>query len=263
MLPSNGDGSLRPASAWKRQKIRLPNGTWELRTIRPGFRQLLGEITSGQARGVLAEDLDRLLRQPRDGEDLLDAVQIAGATVRSLSESVTLTEGGTPNEQYAAPNLINAANKASADTGRRVSAAARTRLAGQSYHGGIRPYGYEPDPATRLDLAGDRAKYHRALTVPVDAEAGVIRKAADDLLRGISLKAVTRELREARVPTVTGARTGAQWSTRTLRDVLLKPTVAGLALKGRPPARGQEDTRPLVTAPWEPILDRDDVGAAG
>ncbi len=250
LAPGNGDGTLRPASAWKRQRVKLPNGRVELRTIRPGFRKLLAEIASGRARGVLCEDLDRLVRQPGDGEDLIDYVELYGATVRSLSESVTLTNGGTPNEQYAARNLINAAAKSSADTARRVSNA-RSRLAGQSYGGGIRPYGYEPDPATRLDLVGDRAKYHRKLII-VEAEAAVIRQAAADLLRKISLKAVTRDLRENHVPTVTGT----EWNTRTLRDVLLKPTVAGLTPKGRPPARGQEDTRPLVPASWEPILDR-------
>ena len=80
---------------------------------------------------MLGEDLDRLLRQPRDGEDLLDAVELSGATVRSLSESVTLTNGGTDNERYAARNLINAASKASADTARRVSAGRQARHAGK------------------------------------------------------------------------------------------------------------------------------------
>ena len=43
---------------------------------------MLDDLTTGRASAVLAEDLDRLLRQPRDGEDLLDAVEQAGATVR-------------------------------------------------------------------------------------------------------------------------------------------------------------------------------------
>ena len=160
---------------------------YELRTIRPGFRWVLGEVTSGRAQGVLAEDLDRLLRQPRDGEDLLDAVQIAGATVRSLSESVTLTNGGTDNERMAARNLATTAAKASADTARRV-AAGRTLRAGKSYGGGIRPYGYRPDPDTR--------GYRRNL-IMVEAEAAVVRRPPPtSCARALSLKAVARELRE-------------------------------------------------------------------
>ena len=85
MVPGNGNGSLRPASAWKRRKITTPSGRVELRTVRPGFRSMLDDLMTGRASAVLAEDLDRLLRQPRDGEDLLDAVEQAGATCESLS----------------------------------------------------------------------------------------------------------------------------------------------------------------------------------
>ena len=53
--------------------------------------------------------------------------------------------------------------------------------------------------------------------------------AADMLDRGISLKAIARDLRERGVPTVTGA----AWSAKTLREVLIKPAVAGLAVAAR------------------------------
>ena len=79
----------------------------------------------------------------------------------------------------------------------------------------------------------------------VDAEAGVIRQAATDILDrdGISLKAIARELRERGVPTVTGA----AWSAKTLREVLIKPAVAALVLKDGA----------LVPAQWPAILDVD------
>lgn len=235
MVPGNGDGTLRPASAWKRRRITTPSGRVELRTIRPGFRSVLDDLTSGRAGALLAEDLDRVLRQPRDGEDLIDAVELSGATCVSLSGSLTLTEGGTDNERFLARTLANVASKASADTGRRVSAA-RDRLAGQSYQGGRRPYGYQPDP--------DAPKYHKRLIV-VPAEAKVIRDAATDILdRGISLKAIARDLREREVPTVTGT----AWSAKILRDVLTKPAVTGLA------ARNGKVVGP---APWDFILERD------
>ena len=240
MVPGNGNGSLRPASARKRRKITTPSGRVELRTVRPGFRSMLDDLMTGRASAVLAEDLDRLLRQPRDGEDLLDAVEQAGATCESLSGTLRLTEGGTNDERFIARILANVANKSSADTARRVSAA-RERLAGQSYGGGRRPYGYRPDP--------DAPKYHKNLIV-VAAEAKVIRQAADDILdqEGVYLKAIARDLRERNVPTVTGT----AWSAKTLRDVLLKPAVAGLAVQ-----RGEDGEPVLVDAPWKPILERD------
>jgi site-specific DNA recombinase len=233
LTPGNGDGSPRSASAFKRKRIRLPDGRIALRTIRPGFRRVLAAMEAGRARGVLAEDLDRLLRQPRDGEDLLDAAQLSGATVRSLSGSVTLTNGGTDDERFVARVMAATANKASADIGRRVSGA-RDRLAGQSWQGGRRPYGYRFDP--------DAPRYHKTLIV-IPEEKAVLLDAAEKLLHGSSLKGIAADLRARRVPTVTK---DAAWSTRSLRDALLKPAIVGLAVR-----KGEI----VGPAPWEAILD--------
>ena len=97
---------------------------------------MLDDLTTGRANAVLAEDLDRLLRQPRDGEDLLDAVELAGATCESLSGTLRLTEGGTNDERFIARILANVANKSSADTARRVSAARSGSLASPTAAGG-------------------------------------------------------------------------------------------------------------------------------
>jgi DNA invertase Pin-like site-specific DNA recombinase len=233
---ANGSGRSRPASAFKRRKVRLPGGQIALRTVRPGFRSMLDDLAAGTATAVLAEDLDRLLRQPRDGEDFLDAVELSGATARSLTGSVTLTSGGTDTERFMARIMAATANKASADTARRVKDA-RQRYAGVSYQGGKRPFGFEPDPG---------APQYRKRLIIVEAEADAIRQAAADILdRGISLKAAAARLRADGVPTVSGA----AWTPSTLRDVLLKPANAGLAID---PA-----TRELIAAPWPHILERD------
>jgi site-specific DNA recombinase len=239
---ANGNGRSRPASAFKRKRIRLPSGQVALRTVRPGFRQVLDDLADGAVGAVLVEDLDRLLRQPRDGEDLLDAVEQARATVRSLTGSVTLTKGGTSDERFMARIMANVASKASADTARRV-AAGRERHAGKSYQGGKRPYGYRHDPD---------APQHRKTLIIDQAEAAVIRQAATDILdNGVSLKAITRDLRDRqqRGEPGTGTVMGAAWTPSTLRDVLLKPAGAGLTID---PA-----TREWIDAPWPPILDRD------
>jgi site-specific DNA recombinase len=110
MTPSS-DGKLRPASAFKRKKIMTPSGRYELRVVRPGFREVLDDITTGRVNGLLAEDLDRTLRDPRDCEDLLDACQMTGASARSLSGSLTLTNGGTEAERSMARVMVAIANK--------------------------------------------------------------------------------------------------------------------------------------------------------
>jgi len=233
MTPSR-DGKVRPASAFKRRKIKTPSGRVELRVVRPGFREVLDDITTGRVNGLLAEDLDRTVHDPRDLEDLLDACEMTGASARSLTGSLTLTNGGTEAERSMARVMVAMANKASADTARRV-ADGRERNWGESYQGGPRPFGFV--------AATDTDKHHRTLLMVPD-EAEIIRNAATDILdRGISLKAILRELRENNVPTSRGG----QWNGRTLKQVLTKPAVAGLAVhKGK-----------LKPAPWPAILERD------
>jgi site-specific DNA recombinase len=120
MIPGR-DGKVRPASAFKRRKILTPSGRYELRVVRPGFRDVLDDITTGRVNGLLAEDLDRTVRDPRDLEDLLDACEQTRASARSLSGSLTLTNGGTEAERSMARVMVAMANKASADTARRVA----------------------------------------------------------------------------------------------------------------------------------------------
>src|SRR5205823_2309183 len=62
-------------SAFKRRKIKLPDGTTALRTLRPGFRRALEGLAAGEFDGLIADDLDRVARDPRDLEDLIDVVE--------------------------------------------------------------------------------------------------------------------------------------------------------------------------------------------
>jgi site-specific DNA recombinase len=237
MTPA-ANGKSRPASAFKRRKVALPNGRTEWRVYRPVFRSALDDITAGRA-NLICEDLDRAARDPRDLEDLIDACAAAGGSARSPSGTLALTDGGQGGEIEMARIMVTMANKSSRDTARRV-AAARERLAGQSYQGGRRPFGFRPDPKAE--------QHHKRLTV-VPAEAQVIRDAAESILdKGVSLKAIARDLRDRGVPTVTGT----AWSAKTLRDVLIKPGVAGLAVQRE---NGGEPV--LVPAPWPAILERD------
>src|SRR2546429_9611558 len=65
-------GKSKNASAFKRRMVTLPDGSKAMRTVRPGFRSILDDLVKGRVRAALAEDFDRLVRDFRDGEDLLD-----------------------------------------------------------------------------------------------------------------------------------------------------------------------------------------------
>lgn len=188
-----------------------------LRTWRPKFRQALDMLKSGEADGLLVLDLDRAMRDPRDLEDLIDVVRERTPDVAVDSITGSLRELHTSSGQQTARILIGVAVKSSEDTARRVAAKRKSLAHDGCYAGGRRPYGYTPDP--------DAVKYHKTLLV-VEDEAAEIKRWADQILAGASLRAITADLRERRVPSVTGA----TWDTATVRDVLIKPSVAGLAV---------------------------------
>ena len=236
-LIGNGDGNgrSRPASAFKRRKITTPSGEVKYRVIRPGFRSILDDLTGRRAQAMLAEDLDRAMRDPRDLEDLIDAAEATGASARSLSGSLILTDGGTDSEITMARVMVAMGNKSSRDTARRVSAKRGDLAAAGWYGGGPRPFGFTPDP--------DAPRYRKTL-VQVPGEAAELRQAAGAVMAGTTLKAVARDLRDRGVPTASGV----AWSAQLVRDVLLKPAIAGLAV-----------TRTgLVPAHWPAILEREE-----
>ena len=213
---------------------------------RPGFRSAVGDLMTGRAHALLAEDLDRLARDPRDLEDLIDCAERKGAVIRSLSAGEIHLDTG---DGRAMARVVCAfSRKESEDKARRV-ADSRERLAGKSYGGGKRPYGYQPDP--------DAPQYRKTLIV-VEAEAAVLRDAAAAILdRDISLKAIARDLRDRNVPTVTGT----AWTASTLRDCLSKPAVAGIAVhtKTERDAETGEEHAIVTEHPgaWPAILERD------
>ena len=106
--------------------------------------------------------------------------------------------------------MVAMGNKSSRDNARRVPPSGPTWPRTGVYGGGLRPFGYRPDP--------DAPKYHKTLLV-VPAEAAEIRAAAAAILAGTSQKAIARDLRDRDVPTVTGCR----WTAETLHDVIIKP----------------------------------------
>lgn len=194
-------------SAYKRRKVRLPDGRTELRVIRPGFRHLLDLINSGQVDGLIAYDLDRTARDPRDLEDLIDAVEghRPWLPVESVTGSLRL---GNDSDVTMARMMVAVANKSSRDTARRVARKhEELALEGRFSGGGARRYGYERDGVTVRE-----------------GEAEVIRMAAARVLAGDSAHAICRDLDASGIRPVKAA----TWSTKTLIDMLRSARIAGL-----------------------------------
>jgi site-specific DNA recombinase len=253
------DGRRKPASAFKRREVTLPGSRTELRVYRPGFRSVLDDLMAGRANAVLAEDLDRAFRDPRDLEDFIDVCEATRANAWSLSESLTMTNGGTDAEITTARIMVTMANKASRDAARQMEDS-RTRRARAGLWGGSghRPFGYMLNGGGTLAI--------------IEAEAKVIRQAAAGVLSesfrpfygkdydgkgrppgAESLTTLAAGLRDAGITTPGGK----QWSAKMLREALLKPSIAGLAVVHERDRDKGTDQVTVVKAGWKAILDRE------
>ncbi|OKI14248.1 recombinase family protein [Streptomyces sp. CB03911] len=216
-------------SAFKRRRIKLLDGTTALRVIRPGFRRVLDLLASGEADALIAYDLDRVARDPRDLEDLIDIVEARKAPVESVTGSLRLSNDA---EVTMARVMVAIANKSSRDTSRRVARTHQQLAAeGKPGGGGLRPYGYQPD----------------RLTV-VEAEAEIIREIAASILADKTLYAIVHDLNDRGVPSATGG----VWTSRSITSVVTKARVAGLRATGTGAA-----TQIVGPAVWPAILDRE------
>ncbi|MEY9841694.1 recombinase family protein [Streptacidiphilus sp. EB103A] len=106
-------------SAFKKRKVIKDDGSVDWIVIRPKFRQLLADLASGVIDGVIFYDLDRLVRRPRDLEDLIDIVEYVKRPVLGAT-------GGHMNlindsDRHMARIMCVMALKSSEDTSRRVA----------------------------------------------------------------------------------------------------------------------------------------------
>lgn len=229
-------------SAFKRRKIKLPDGTTTaLRTVRPGFRAVLDALASGECDGLIADDLDRVARDPRDLEDLIDVVESRRPRipVESVTGSLRLANDA---DITMARIMCAVANKSSRDTARRVARKHEELAAeGKWNGGGFRGFGFTqaghhtvPEEAKLLREIGDRilgewdgwTEEQRAKIMPDVGE---------------TLNSIAADLQRRKVPSATGA----AWSGRSVGTVVSKPSVAGLRV-----LRGEV----VGNAAWEAII---------
>lgn len=232
------DGRLKPASAFKRKTITLPSGDKIKRVIRPGFTRLVERLKAGASRAVVALDLDRLVRDPRDLEDFIDVCQATGANARSLSGSLNFTDGGTDGEITMARIMVAVANKASSDMSRRQKIAQARKAKLGEWRGGPRPYGREVDGIT----------IH-------EPEAAIIRAACRRVLADppVPLRSQCRTLNEQGHRTVAGCK----FQAPDFRDMLLRPSNAGLRLDADGSVIREDPERAIIPREqWEAMRDK-------
>jgi site-specific DNA recombinase len=213
-------------SAWKRDRKR------------PGWDAMLAGIEAGRITTIITYHGDRIIRQPRDLETLIELAESKGVRILSVAGSRDLDSA---DDRFILRIEAAQACKASDDSSRRKKAQLdRWRREGRTSTGGRggRPFGFATDGVTILPA--DRCI---VATRALESEADVIRETARRILAGqTSLTSLARGL------TARGRLTpaGNPWTHDSLRKMLARPRYAGLMPDGE------------SRAAWQPVLERED-----
>jgi len=239
-------------SAYKRRKVRRPNGTTELRTVRPGFRTTLEKLASGERDGLLAYDLDRVARDPRDLEDLIDVVESRKPHIPVMSVTGSLRLDDDSGIAMARI-MVTIANKSSRDTARRVARKHEALAAeGKPGGGGFRGYGFTEKGR---EVVEEEAAVLREIGARIlgDWDGWTPeQRAAVDPNAGETLHAIAQDLNRRKAPSATGA----PWNGRSIASVVTKASVAGLrSHKGEIVGKAVWDAI-IPRERWEQICER-------
>jgi site-specific DNA recombinase len=189
--------------------------------VRPSFEAMM----DAQPEAIIAWHQDRLLRLTRDLERVI-TLNVPVYTVTAGTLDLTTPAGRAVARTVAAWSQYEGEQKAT----RQV--AANVQRAANGVHSGRPGYGY------RREGAG----------VVVDPdEAATIKSAVVRVLDGESLRAICKDLDAKHAPT---PGRGARWNSTTLKQLLLRPSLAGLTVH-----RGQVVGRAPADSPR--VLDED------
>lgn len=192
------------------------------RTKRPQFERLVEDIEAGKVDVVIAWRTDRLARQGRDAERLLDAIE-GRARVVTIADGLDST---TPAGDFMLRMLVQLGNWESKGISARVRRAHEAIAERGIPGGGPRGFGHTAD---------------RSQFVPEEAEA--IREAAERLLAGESVKSILRDWNRRGLLTPRGN----PWQHSAFVKLLQQPRMVGARM-----LRGVVGTGYIP-----PILDRE------
>ncbi|MFF5004779.1 recombinase family protein [Streptomyces phaeochromogenes] len=212
-------------SAWKKKRIKQPDGSYKYRVIRPVLYGALDDLKASrsvsghfipaegfdkntQIDGIVVLDLDRLTRDQRTLEDIIEVAENYTRPFIDITGTLDLlTENGRDNARM----LVTMAGKQSSATSRRGKQSHLSRAMRGIPVGGNRPFGWAEDKRTLV--------YREAIQ---------IRAAARLLLAGVGASTIVRKWNETgRVTTK-----GNPWRRRTFALMMISPRMVGWRVYG-------------------------------
>lgn len=211
---------------WRVHDVYSDNSisAWNRKKRRPEWERMLADVDAGHVNAIVAYHGDRLYRQPRDLEKLIDLAEGRGMLLASPMGEFDLST--SQGRIFARMLAAIAEGESARHSERRINQYDRWRREGRVRPGGRggRAFGFATDGVTIIE-----------------SEAQLLREAAQLVLAGHGCSAVARWLNDQGAVTPTG---GA-FSHTTVRKMLARPRYAGLMPDGASPAA------------WPAILERE------
>lgn len=213
-------------SAWQRNRKR-PDWDRMLLTLDADRKRLVpaDPKANHQHDGIMTYHGDRLIRQPYDLELLLSLADTRRIPLASVSGVRDLSN---PDDRFILRIEAAQACRESDNTSRRVKRALGARAErGLTQVGGSRPFGFGVQVGTKTKIHPDTGEQIEIpvydATQHVPEEAAFASEGIDLQLAGRSQIGVVKWLNERCTTTE-----GNSWTTKTWRDYVLSPRVAGL-----------------------------------
>jgi site-specific DNA recombinase len=242
---------------------------------RPDYERLLEEITAGRVAVVIVWHVDRLTRDVGVGHAFMNLCRATGTRLFSQQRGGEYNFNRANGRADFINDIVNA-NKESGIKGERVSLARKRQAKNAQYGGGTRPYGWGVETGRYRSVCvnpkadiGERIYEERPIldmTQHRANERDEIRRWKTQLLSGVSLAYLLRDIAERGVPT--GAETDGRethrngktftqhhWTAVTVKRVLTSPRVAGHSVyrgeiikwKAYPPIISEQERQALIT----------------
>lgn len=199
---------------------------------RPAYLAMLEAIDNGQGDAIIAWHTDRLHRSPAELETFITLCDRHSTVVRTVQAGEL--DLSTPSGQMTA-RIVGAVARHEIDHARKRMIAAHAQAAENGRAHGKIPFGYQA-------IRDDSGAVTSRMLHPT--ESPLVREATKRILAGEGTRTVTNDWTERGLLT----RAGGKWNPRTLREMLMRPTLAGLRTHRGTTTRGS----------WEPIITEDE-----
>ena len=189
---------------------------------RDEFLRLMADLRDGLIDVIIASEITRLYRRPRELEELLDPVD----KFRYNVELHTVDDDKrwnihTPSGRDELRGAAKQAAWFSDDIAAKVRKKARHRASDGRWHGGHPGFGFDYTPVVK-DSEGDELEPEQ-LSVN-EEQAAVVRRVVWQVLKGKRIGTICEDLNRQNITT----REGRRWRQGNLHPILTKPAIAGL-----------------------------------